>query len=735
MADPTSSLPAQAGAPEPARLAGDSTKWATKEAMTLQGLLEGGVDQWAALESKLLVAQESMARKLDAYDDSYVSRTPSDSEYESDGSLHSPSDSYNNYSYTASPVKHRSRTNSGVASPHSPSSPSSRKRSHRRPVLKPLSEEPSGSKITLDEVGPGPDRTEDRPTPSSAGADAKSPSSKTSDSERRLAADKARFRMLNAEVAKVIRAEVTKANEERAAMGQELNRVKGVNSELAATVQSLRSQLSVESERYQVLQSLLNKATSSENEAKVEVKQLQQMISKQQEVISAKESELRTLAARLQDQQAGLVDKEKQFNARELKLAEAQQAVALKMITLEREKDALNSELMRHVESSASAKAQLQQKILLLSELEGKLQNIDREKLALQAEVVRQVQTVEDLKQRLQTRAKELADSRTETLIAKERVAILESQTEALQLSAASMQRAAEKSKMAVEMKLEAMLGRFSSDRNLVQDDRSYQLIQMQSALAAEQDKYKALQTTTQSEVDSLRSKLQSTNEELKTKVSEFRNKITEVQNEKRSIERKVKTLEEEKRRLHEESNSHRLQAEKLEILLEDTQINVTALKKEISSLRTQVSDLQHDRSLLHAEAASMQAQLDQAERDKSSLREAAQRAEAEKRAIADTLEMVNNLYQQDLETNGELRADGSLFGSGSAGQMEGPDYAVGASSSMQPVVVLSNYEKEGPEMMQKPIPTVYGEPTPANSGRGCCSSRDGRGCSTCVVM
>ena len=367
---------------------------------------------------------------------------------------------------------------------------------------------------------------------------------------------------------------VQMTTQERQHLEDELARARASSAELSVTVASLRAQVTAEQERTLLLQALVNRSSLHDQEAKHEIKMLQTVLTRHQDTVASKDQDLRSLQQVLREQQEKMISREKDFSTKESRLSEEHQQLSFRLMSIVREKESLQTDILRQNELNAQLKTQLQQKAMLLAEIEAKSAALERERSSLSSELVRHVQESEELKGRLQAKNKEIADARVENIIAKERNSILESQAEALQLSSESKYRAAEKSKLSVESKLESLVTRLqdstvtSKSSSTVASDNT-QILLLQSALAQEQERYRTLQNSSQMQLDSLRSGLQQQNEELKAKISEYKSKVSELGDAKRSIETRHKALADERRRLQDDAAMYRVQTEKMDIQME----------------------------------------------------------------------------------------------------------------------------------------------------------------------
>jgi len=555
----------------------ESAAWARSNANVLQGLLDGGVDNWADMEAQLLTAQEEMQHQLNDGDNDNGGADNS-SEYGSDAA----SSGMNTPTKVSSEDPRKGRPMSDVSlgdfkrrPKEADVSPQVFKPRFSRPAsAKPLSIVTSPSKHVehpAEVVGPPPAEVRTRVQPQAGPEPVPLVDDRQAEMVRTVAS-------LQSEISRMVQSQ-----QQRAELEVDLQKARLLNSELGATVSSLRSELAKEMEKYQTLNSEKIKAQADFEQSQRDADRLRDSINQQQSILGQKEQELVSVNTRLREQQDLLREKENELLNKERKLADENLAAQMRFATLEKEKALLQGELDRHIELSTSLKAQMQAKVLELQHLEIRILSLEREKAAMIAELQRSNQLTEELKTMLQQKSKEVSDFKTETAIQRERISVLDSQQDALRLQNESLQRMAEASRRAMETKVESALTKAGVAPAAARPADTAALMLLQAQLAQEQERYKQLHAATQFQIAGFKKTLQAQSEELKQKVSDFRSKINDANEEKRLLEVKFKSLEDDRNHLESDAASYRQQTERLEAQMHESQVHV--VRRTIASL------------------------------------------------------------------------------------------------------------------------------------------------------
>lgn len=546
----------------------ESVEWARNNANVLQGLLDGGVDNWADMEAKLIDAQEQMQQDLNEADHA-------SSEYESDGmssGMTTPVPKDEVYDprrgrpmSDVSLGDFRPRRKEADVSPQIQKPRYSRPPSVKTTPAAPTAPARARSKqlsmdLGHDDVGPPPEM---QSAPRSvAGPE---PVVQVDDKQAEMVRTVA---SLQSEISRMVQSQ-----QQRSELEADLQKARMLNTELASTVANLRSELAKEMEKYQSLHNEKIKTQADFEQSQRDADRLRDSINQQQAILGQKEQEIVTVNTRLREQQELLREKETEIAAKERKLVDENFAAELRFAALEKEKATLQAELDRHIELTASLKAQIQSKLLELQHSEVRIMALEREKSAMISELQRSNQLTEELKVVLAQKSKEANEFKTESAIQKERISVLESQHDALRMQNDSLTRMAEASKRAMEAKVETALSRAGVPAATARPADTAALMMLQAQLAQEQERYRTLHAGTSFQIAGFKKTLQTQSEELKQKVTDFKTKLNDATEEKRLLELKFKSLEDERNHLETEAASYRQQTERLESQMHETQV------------------------------------------------------------------------------------------------------------------------------------------------------------------
>lgn len=670
----------------------DAQQWAASEARLLNDFISGGTDNWADLEAELLQAQEDMTQQIDGSSQgsgseennqaggtakrtqgNSVSLLPNSPEVTRTRAASTASiEEFRDHQRNAASWKNRFQNYNPQAEQQQQTQPHDNRSNGSSGSGDPDSGKPHVEMIDDDGVGPL-----DAYSPRSNDGASKDKTDKISSDMLKDVAVRARtmtMQLVEQNVPAAITEEDDAASEMLTARsrtrsrsrthsmggaasvtpaaeqaGQPLSLENAVRAyrekiaDLQDQVQALQAEMTLEAQQVLFLQ-------EQESISQAEIENIRSSLDQQSELLMERESQVATLNATLQKAQSLLKERESAFAVREATLLKEQQEISQRFQTLDQEKSSLKSEIARFVEDSSQLKSQLHQKSLELQSVSAKLSVLEREreflekqKDNLKQDSSKQSDFVDSLRGQLESSLKELNDARSENMLTLERLAVLKREKEALLMSAESLTRSSQQHDLAGDVRLQDVQTEIREKERQLREQKAadeVKLNMIQMMLTQETERYRALELSSQREIQEIKANLQEQNDGLKHRINAFKQQILELSGEKKLFESKVSDIMAEKLTLEAEASSQLKKIKHMQQKMDVMENQLTDLQREAAELRKQKSLQQHE--------------LETVERTKQELLMSFKKAEDERKQAVEEkhqlLEMLSR-YQEGVST------------------------------------------------------------------------------------